>query len=125
MIIEAMAVDNTGQTTQEPMFTLIALTYTPITPILMKEMHMVLHLEIIQVLFFFLTLGFVCFLVTTYVKLIIKLFSFFSYSEGVFTTGKPQVTELKYGNAAGLYDNRNYGIIRKVEHVEQDGYHYL
>ncbi|CAH0558111.1 unnamed protein product [Brassicogethes aeneus] len=32
---------------------------------------------------------------------------------------------LKQGNAAGLYDNRNYAIIRKSEEVAPDGYHYL
>ncbi|CAH0558112.1 unnamed protein product [Brassicogethes aeneus] len=32
---------------------------------------------------------------------------------------------LKQGNAAGLYDNRNYGIIRQTEEVLPDGYHYL
>lgn len=32
---------------------------------------------------------------------------------------------LKTGSAAGLYDNRNYAIIRKVEDVGPEGYHYL
>lgn len=32
---------------------------------------------------------------------------------------------LRQGNAAGLYDNRNYKIIRKIEHVGQDLYDYL
>lgn len=32
---------------------------------------------------------------------------------------------LKTGSAAGLYDNRHYGIIRQVGHNEEDGYHYL
>lgn len=32
---------------------------------------------------------------------------------------------LKRGDAAGLYDNRNYRIIRLVEQNEKDGYHYL
>ncbi|KAJ8913273.1 hypothetical protein NQ315_012891 [Exocentrus adspersus] len=36
----------------------------------------------------------------------------------------PPVT-LKKGNAAGLYDNRNYKIIRKIEHVGEDLYDYL
>ncbi|XP_049822337.1 pupal cuticle protein 20-like [Aethina tumida] len=31
----------------------------------------------------------------------------------------------RYGNANGFYDNRNYAIIRKVEDVHPDGYHYL
>ncbi|KAJ8942558.1 hypothetical protein NQ318_021960 [Aromia moschata] len=32
---------------------------------------------------------------------------------------------LQRGNAAGLYDNRNYKIIRKIEHVGDDLYDYL
>ncbi|KAJ8978087.1 hypothetical protein NQ317_004621 [Molorchus minor] len=32
---------------------------------------------------------------------------------------------LQRGNAAGLYDNRNYKIIRKIEHVGEDLYDYL
>lgn len=32
---------------------------------------------------------------------------------------------LRQGNAAGLYDNRNYKIIRKIEHVGEDLYDYL
>ncbi|KAJ8942556.1 hypothetical protein NQ318_021958 [Aromia moschata] len=37
--------------------------------------------------------------------------------------GKP--VTLKQGNAAGFYENKNYAIIRKIEQVEEDGYHYL
>lgn len=31
----------------------------------------------------------------------------------------------KTGSAAGLYDNKNYGIVRQDGHVDEDGYHYL
>lgn len=48
------------------------------------------------------------------------------YVEGIPPAGGygPPV-ELRRGNAAGLYDNRNYKIIRKIEHVGQDLYDYL
>ncbi|KAJ8978088.1 hypothetical protein NQ317_004622 [Molorchus minor] len=38
--------------------------------------------------------------------------------------GEPS-SPYKQGNAASLYDNKNYKIIRLIEDVEQDGYHYL
>lgn len=51
---------------------------------------------------------------------------FFSGNSGIASpTPAPINSGLKTGNAAGLYDNRNYAIIRKVEDVGLDGYHYL
>ncbi|XP_018574345.1 larval cuticle protein LCP-30-like [Anoplophora glabripennis] len=39
--------------------------------------------------------------------------------------GYGQAASLKQGNAAGLYDNKNYAIIRKIEVVEPESYNYL
>lgn len=39
--------------------------------------------------------------------------------------GYGQPSSLKQGNAAGLYDNKNYAIIRKIENVEPESYNYL
>lgn len=48
-----------------------------------------------------------------------------SVGSGISAAGFGAPVAQKTGSAAGLYDNKNYGIVRQDGHVDEDGYHYL